>query len=171
MFQIGDYIIYRNTGVCQVVQIGIPENFSILDSDVQYYFLEPLHGSGIIYIPVNSTVFMRPVISKEQAMELIASIPTIPEQPDYSKDQKALHEHYKTLLQSHDCTALIQLIKNIHKKSAVLTAKGKNAGKTDLQYKEQAETLLHEELSIALGIPVEEVPAYIRSQIENTSLA
>ena len=48
MFQIGDYIIYRNTGVCQVVQIGIPENFSILDSDVQYYFLEPLHGSGTV---------------------------------------------------------------------------------------------------------------------------
>ena len=35
---------------------------------------------------------------------------------------------------------------------------GKNAGKTDMQYMKQAETLLHEDLSVALGIPFDEMP-------------
>lgn len=170
MFQKGDYIVYRNTGVCKVAEIGIPEDFPATAQDVQYYHLAPVRGSGLIYIPVNSTVFMRPVISRQQALELIASIPSIEEKPNYSKDQKALSESYKSLLQAHNCTALVQLIKNVHTKKRVLSEKGKSAGKTDLQYMKQAEELLHEELSIALGIPFEEVPAYIRQKIKEAAV-
>ena len=165
MFQEGDYIVYRNTGVCRVEKIGIPEDFPAAAQDVQYYHLAPVRGSGIIYIPVDSKVFMRAIISKEEAINLIASIPSVEEHPDYSKDQKSLAEHYKALLQTHDCSALVQLIKNIYCKNRELNEKGKTTGKTDQQYMKQAETLLHEELSIALGIPFDEIPAYIRKQI------
>ena len=166
MFQEGDYIVYRNTGVCRVEKIGIPEEFPAAAQDVLYYHLAPVRGSGIIYIPVDSKVFMRAIISKEEAMHLIASIPSVEETPDYSKDQKALAEHYKCMLQTHDCAALIQLIKNIHRKSQELEARGKTPGKTDVQYKKQAEIFLHEELSVVLGIPFEEIPSYIRKQVE-----
>ena len=66
MFQKGDYIIYRNTGVCQVSEIGVPENFPITEGKL-YYFLVPMRGSGTIYIPTDSPVFMRAVITPEQA--------------------------------------------------------------------------------------------------------
>ena len=49
MFQEGDYIVYRNTGVCRVEKIGIPEDFPAAAQDVQYYHLAPVRGSGIIY--------------------------------------------------------------------------------------------------------------------------
>ncbi len=166
MFQEGDYIVYRNTGVCRVEKIGIPEDFPSAAQDVQYYHLAPVRGSGIIYIPTDSKVFMRAIITKEEALDLIASIPAVEEQPDYSKDQKALAEHYKTLLQSHDCASLVQLIKNIYRKNRELNERGKTTGKTDQQYMKQAEALLHEELSVALDIPFDEVPAYIRKQVE-----
>lgn len=166
MFQKGDYIVYRNTGVCRVDEISIPKDFPAGAEDVLYYHLAPVHGSGIIYIPVNSPVFMRPILTKEQAQELIISIPSIQENPNYSKDQKALNEQYRTLMQMHDCTALVQLIKDIYKKNCVLNEKGKSAGKTDLQYMKQAEELLHEELAVALDIPFEEVPNYIEQQLK-----
>lgn len=165
MFQKGDYIIYRNTGVCQVAEIGVPENFPI-ETNTLYYFLVPMRGSGTIYIPVNSPVFMRPVITREQADTLITSIPQLPELPAQYKDQKALIESYKSLVQTHDCRTLLQLIKSIHKKGNELTAKGKSLGKIDIQYKKQAEEMLHEELSIVLNIPYEEIPSYIRQQVD-----
>ena len=166
MFQEGEYIIYRNTGVCKVAKVGIPDDFPAAAPDVLYYHLAPVRSAGIIYIPVDSKVFMRPVITREQALELIASIPTLEETPDYSKDQKALAEHYKAQLQTHDCAVLLQLIKNIHRKTEELSARGKTAGKTDIQYMKQAESLLHEEFSIVLDIPFDEVPDYIRKQLE-----
>lgn len=165
MFQKGDYIIYRNTGVCQVAEIGVPENFPITENTL-YYFLVPMRGSGTIYIPVNSSVFMRPVITKEQANTLIASIPKLPVLPTQYKDQKALVEAYKSLVQTHDCSVLLQLIMSIHQKGTELTEKGKTLGKIDMQYKKQAEEMLHEELSVVLDIPYEDIPTYIRQQIE-----
>ena len=166
MFQKGDYIVYRSTGVCRIDKIGIPDDFPAAAKDVLYYHLTPIRGAGTIYIPVDTKVFMRPVISKQQALELIASIPSIEESPYFSKDQKALAEHYKSLLQTHDCATLVQLIKNINKKTRVLNEKGKTAGKTDTQYRKQAEELLREELSIALEVPLEKVSDYIKQQLK-----
>lgn len=168
MFQKGDYIIYRNTGVCQVEEIGVPENFPITEGTL-YYFLVPMRGSGTIYIPINSPVFMRPVITREQADTLISSISQLPELPCQYKDQKALVETYKSLVQTHDCSTLLQLIKSIHKKGLELTERGKSLGKIDMQYKKIAEEMLHEELSIVLKIPYEEIPGYIRQCIEVTA--
>ena len=50
-----------------------------------------------------------------------------------------------------------------------LTKKGKTLGKIDMQYKKQAEEMLHEELSIVLNIPYEDIPGYIRRQVEVTA--
>lgn len=170
MYQKGDYIVYRSTGVCRVDGIGFPADFPAAAQGVQYYYLTPVRGAGTIYIPVDSKVFMRPVISRAQALELIASIPSIEEKPNFSKDQKALSEHYKSLLQTHDCATLVQLIKNINKKASVLSEKGKTAGKTDLQYRKQAEELLREELSVALGIPLADVSDYIKKQLKQNAV-
>ncbi len=165
MFQEGDYIVYRSTGVCRVEQVAVPEDFDAAP-DTLYYCLAPVRGSGVIYVPVNSPVFMRPILTREEAMALISAIPQIPEQPNYSRDQKALQEQYKTQLRSHDCRTLVQMIKGIRKKSRVLTATGKSAGKTDLQYMKQAEAMLHEELSVALGIPYEQLGDFVLEQLQ-----
>ncbi len=165
MFQKGEYIIYRNTGVCQVAEIGVPENFPITEGTL-YYFLVPIRGSGTIYIPINSPVFMRPVLTREEADTLISSIPLLPELPTQYKDQKALVGTYKALVQTHDCSTLLQLIKSIRKKDSELTQKGKHLGKIDIQYRKQAEEMLCEEFSIALSIPFEEIPSYIQQKVD-----
>ena len=75
MYQIDDLIMYGSTGVCRVSDIT-EQVFN--DDDKIYYVLEPLYQSGVIYAPVdNEKVFMRPVISEEEAKRLIDDIPAI----------------------------------------------------------------------------------------------
>ena len=77
-----------------------------------------------------------------------------------------LEDHYKASLMSHRCEDLVQLIKNVYTKKKNLEKNGKKTGKTDQQYMKQAKKLLHEELSIALEIPVTEVEDYITRVLE-----
>lgn len=161
MFQKDDYILYRTTGVCRIADIGTPPDFSDSNSATSYYYLSPVHGSGVIYVPVNSSVYMRLVISREEAQSLLENASSISDEPMLSKDLKALTNYYKDLLQQHDCAALIQLIKGIYHKASLLEEAGKSLGKIDIQYRKQAEELLEQELSVSLGIPFEDTKNYI----------
>ena len=78
MFETGDLIIYGNSGVCKVAQVGTP-NVKAFDQTKLYYTLQPLYSTETIYTPVDTDVFMRPVISRSQAEELIHQIPSIRE--------------------------------------------------------------------------------------------
>lgn len=75
MFSIGSLIVYSGTGVCRVEAVG-PPPFDP-GSKVEYYTLIPLQSTGTIYVPVDTKVFMRPILSREAAQELIRRIPEI----------------------------------------------------------------------------------------------
>lgn len=165
MFQKGDLIIYGNTGVCRVEKVGPPRNLSGADGDRLYYMLSPIYGAGNIYIPVDTSVFMRPVISREDADRLIERIPSIHADICDSSNQRALSEHYEAALQTHACEDLLQLIKTVYAKNRDSIHRGKKPGQTDQKYKKRAEDLLYGELSVALSIPLDEVEGYIRKRM------
>ena len=73
MYHTGEFIVYGTSGVCEVTAVGQPA--FARDEGRLYYTLTPVYGTETIYIPVDSPVFMRPVISREQAEALIESIP------------------------------------------------------------------------------------------------
>ncbi|MDL2224895.1 CarD family transcriptional regulator [Eubacteriales bacterium OttesenSCG-928-M02] len=164
MYEIGEYIIYGNEGVCQVESIGRPE-FSI-KKDVDYYTLKPLYQPGKIYAPVDTATFMRPVISEEEAKSLIAQIPHIKEDFCREKDVRALTDHYEKSLQTHRCEDLIQLIKTVFLKQHADMENGKKVSQTDERYMKKAEDTLYGEFSVVLDIPLEEVRAYITREVE-----
>lgn len=166
MFEKGSLMIYDTTGVCRVEDIGVPAGLPVANKDKKYYKLAPVFGSGTIYIPVDTKVFMRPVITKNEAESLIRKIPEIREDICDTHNQKVLEDHYKASLMTHECEDLIQLIKTVYVKKKNLERTGKKTGKTDTQYMKRAKALLHEELSIALEIPVEEVEDYITRTVE-----
>lgn len=166
MFKKGTLLIYDTAGVCRVEDVGMPEGLPVSDKKKQYYKLAPVFGVGTIYIPVDTKVFMRPVISKQEAETLILKIPEVRENFCDTHNQKVLEDHYKASMRSHECEDLVQLIKTVYAKQKNLQRTGKKTGKTDQQYMKRAQSLLHEELSIALSIPVEEVETYITGIVE-----
>lgn len=161
MFEVGQFIVYGTSGVCRVDAVGKPA-FTEKEEKL-YYTLLPVNGTETIYIPVDSPVFMRPVISREQAEELISAIPDIEEDEPDTHSARLISEHYQAALQSHDCHDLIQLIKTVYAKSR---RSGRSVSQIDQRYRKRAEDLLHGELAIALGIPASEVPQYIARSIK-----
>src|SRR5690554_4768253 len=110
MFKIGDLIIYGHTSVCRVKDITTLNLPLMADEDRErlYYILEPLYEDSTIYTPVdNPKVFMRPIISRERAEELIDLIPTMQAEPFHTNVLRELTDHYNSLLQTHDCEALL----------------------------------------------------------------
>ncbi len=110
----GLYRFYGTSGVCRVDEVK-PSPFED-EADRQYYTLTPVTGTETIYIPVDSPVFMRPVISREQAETLVRDIPNIEVDHFTSHSMRLSSEHYQEVLQSHDCGDLVQLIKTVYAK-------------------------------------------------------
>ena len=48
MFQKDDYVIYGNSGICRVEDVGVPENYPIVRAGRLYYTLVQVFGSGTI---------------------------------------------------------------------------------------------------------------------------
>lgn len=169
MFQVGDLIVYGNSGVCQVDAVGpLPARTG---SQEPYYTLHPLHGTETIYAPVDGPVSMRPVLTKREADDLILQFPSICADPIGGDNTQLLIHSYQHAFQSNRCTDLVRLLKAIHAKDAAAIKKGRRPGKVEERYRKRAEELLYGELSVSLGLPVEEVPNYIRRRLADAKEA
>lgn len=169
MYKIGQNIIYGNVGVCCVRSVVTGQKIGLEAG--QYYMLEPLYENGTIYTPVDTTrVFMRPVISKVEADALIDQIPQIEEIPDNTKNIQELRSHYKQVTEQHDCAGLIGLTMSIHAKEVEKKRCGHKLGQIDEKYLKQAESTLCREFSVALEIPTQEVPRYIKARLARRSV-
>lgn len=165
MFQPGDLIVYGNSGVCRVESIGTPES-AVGDKDAQYYTLSPLYSSETIYTPVDTGVFMRPIISREEAQEFVEQIAFAEATVFEKQNLSLLKEQYNAVLKTHDCENLLCLVKSVYEKNADAQQRGKKLSQMDQQYWKRAEELLHGELAAALDIPMERIADYIADAVQ-----
>ena len=152
MYEIGQLIVYGNEGVCRVEEIGTPK-ISGVDKHRDYYTLAPIYREG--------KVFMRPVITREEALALIDRIPQMTAQVYENSNLRFLNEHYQQCIQNYTCADLLQLIKDVRAKRRQMTERGKKLGLVDERYMKRAEEMLHGELAVALDMTREQVPQFI----------
>ena len=166
MYAIGEAVVYGKRGVCVVKDIG-RLNMPGIDRDRMYYTLRPMCAAETIYTPVDTPVFMRRVITREQALALIAQIPAIEGglglQPEMSG--REMPEYYRGLLETHECADLVRLIVTVYARTQKAAQQKKKLRQTDQNFMRDAENILYGELSVALDIPKEQVPDFIRRQI------
>ena len=162
MYQPGELIMYSTTGVCRVEEISVPVDLPYSDGVTPYYKLIPLYGAGTIHIPVNTGVFMRPVLTRQQAEKLVASIPHIEEDDCQIDNPRLAAEHFRARFGTHRCEDLVCLIKTVYRRSAAQEKRGRKPSRAEQQLLQRAEGLLHGELAVALDLPLDEVPGYIR---------
>lgn len=163
LYSVGELIVYGGTGVCRID--GIEEKH-ISDTEVRsYYRLKPLYQSGTISVPVDGKVFMRPVISREEAESIIDSLPDMPVRTLHERNFTQLAAHYQQLLCSHDCSDVAGLVVSIRAKKRESEQAGRRFGQVDARFMKRAETLLYGEISAALGIPFDEVEPYIEKRL------
>lgn len=163
-YSIGDLIIYGETGVCRVEDI-VERPF--LDGTKNCYKLSPVYSSCTIYTPVdNESVFMRPIISKDEADSLIASIPDLEPTVCNVTAPRELSERYDKIIKTHDCSELISLTMAIYEKRLRLIEQKKKLSAIDERYMKKAEDLLFGELAAALGIDKSSVSNYIAEKVK-----
>ncbi len=160
MFAVGEKIVYGENGVCTVEKIE-PLQISGTPKDKLYYHLSPLIGSGKLYTPVDSSAFMRPVMTREQADALIDSMPGI--EPAICNDNRFNHvdAYYKELFRQHTCEALVAIVKGLRCRMAERKTRSSRAEAT----MKRARDMLHGELSVALDLDMSEVEDYISNRL------
>lgn len=167
VFQIGDYVICSNKGVCMVENITVL-NISGVDKEKQYYILKPLYSAGsTVYVPVDSQKdhTMRKVLERTEAERLIGTIPEIP--PLVITNDKMTEQTYKECMKSNDCAELVKLIKTIHQRKLKRLQAGRKVTAVDAKYSHLAEENLYGELAVALDMSREEVGGYITAAINS----
>lgn len=170
MYSVNDLIVYGSSGVCRVVCVGVPSDIPGADGTRLYYTLQPLFDNGTIRIPVDTKVFMRPVITRREAEALIAQIPAMEAESEPAPlSPQLLSEHYKHYFASHNCEDLLTLIKTVYTKNQRAVSRGKTMGRTDQHYFQRARDLVEQEFSVALQLPVTQVQAYIAQKVETSA--
>ena len=171
MYQTGDLVVYGATGVCRVEGQATPEARGA-NRGRPFYLLKPLYQDGIIYTPVvGGKVPMRPVMSAQDARGLIDLIPSVHAEALHERTLQLLAQRYQTALSSGDSRDLLRLTMSIHKKRKQAEEQNHRLGMVDEKYGKQAERLLFGELAVALDIPMEDVPSYIASRVEDSPAA
>lgn len=167
MFKVNDYVVYGSMGVYKIVDIR--EEKDISDNITEYYVLQPAFDNNMtIKIPVNNpNVMMRGVITKDDVLSMIASIPET--ETVWIDDNKERSESFKAALKSGESEEWLKLIRTLYIEKRERSDIGKKLNKTDSDIMKVAEKNLNEEFAIALNILPEEVLSFIRDHIPQTS--
>lgn len=164
MYQIGEFVVKLSSGVCQVVDI-VHLDF-VKDKKREYYQLMPISDKNAkLYVPVdNSEATMRRVMTYEEAIGLIESIPKI--DATWLKNEKERKNCYKDAMQSNDPKQLIGIIKLIYHRNLSRQEQGKKTTAVDEQYFQLAEELLYSELELVMKKEKSEILSLIKESCE-----
>lgn len=150
VYVVGTLVLYDRRGVYEVESVGAPP--PPRDEEGVYYKLRsPFSSSNeIIYIPVNSTAFMRPLISEGKVPEYFELASRLEPQVFNFRKTSDLIAHYRGLLASCDLEDCLLLIKEIYIKQRNLAGHSKKLSQADQQYLKLAERLVCEEFAAVL---------------------
>lgn len=164
MFEIGEYVVCGNKGVCVVEEITTL-NISGVDKERAYYILKPKYLSGsTVYVPVDSSKeSIRKVLAPEEARKLIDAI------PDISlltiANEKLSEQTYRDSMKTNQCVEWVRIIKTIHLRKQKRLQAGRKVTAVDAKYSRLAEENLYGELAVSLGIDRDKVETYITEEI------
>lgn len=166
MFEMGTMLVHPTYGVCEVVHIGKIDMKNVKD-DRLYYNLVPLYDSkSKLFIPTDSgSSGLRPVMTKESALELVASLPAM--EPIAVQNEKEREKVFKDMIRNGNCEDISRIIKTLYLRKKARLAAGKKAVSLDEKYLFMAREQLYGELAVSLGIEKNGVEEYIAQSIES----
>lgn len=164
MFEIGDFVVKANNGICKVEDIGRLD-ISSENKDRMYFYLNPIgEANSRLYVPVEKAgAGLRKVVTEEEAWKIIEQIPEVEEA--WIADDKQREQKYKEAIQSCDLKKLISIIKNMYHRKERRTAQGKKNTSVDEHFFKLAENNLYTELAFAIGREKDEMKQIIADKI------
>lgn len=167
VFQKGEYVVVGNKGVCHVEDVATLD-ISGVDKEREYYILKPVYVPGsTVYVPVDSAQdSIRKVLTKEEATQLIGTIPQIP--LISITNDKFLEQEYRGCMKTNCCEEWIKIIKTIYLRKQKRLEAGRKVTAVDAKYFRIAEDNLYGELAVVLNIPKSDVENFITGEINRS---
>ena len=166
MFQIGEYVVKANTGVCRVMDITM---YSVSEDDEkkECYLLCPYSNAAArLYVPVESDrCRMRQIMSREEARDLLERVRDI--HAAVIESEKLREQEYKDAIKSNDPESLVRIIKNLNIRMKEREQQGKKSTAVDERYLGLAEAALYTELATALGKELAEMREIIEQRADD----
>lgn len=168
MFEIGQYVVCGNKGVCIVENITTLD-ISGVDKAKKYYILKPVYvSSSTVYVPVDSASSMRNVLTGQEAEALIKKIPEIAELE--IQNERLVEQDYRECLKTNQCESLVKLIKTIYQRRQKRLEAGRKETAVDSKYCKMTEDMLYGELAVALQMERKDVSKYFCEQLQNINM-
>lgn len=164
MFEIGDFLMYGKTGVCQLK--GISKEAVLDKKEAAYYVLQPVfkNCSAVLKVPVgNEKVNIRPVASRDQILAYLEEISST--EPVWNDNDRSRFAEYNESLCSGSCLEWLDLIRQVYLKKKQGIGTNKKVSPRDIGISKEAKRLLHEELAVSLDIPLEDVEKYLKQKL------
>ena len=160
MYKENDYVVYKRN-VCKIKEI---RNNKLNGND--YYILVPIDDESLIIdVPIDNKMgYIRDIISKKDANNLINNIPNI--KPIDNINDKLLERTYKDLLSNGTHEDLIKIIKTTYLRNDYRANNNKKRSEKDDNYFKEAEARLYNELSIALNMSFDDTKNYIINKVQ-----
>lgn len=166
MFEIGDYVVKANNGICRIAEMGRPDIPSI-SKDKLYFILVPIEEAKTkLYVSVDKAEeSLRKVITENEAWKIIDEIPAVEEA--WIADDRQREQKYKAAIQSGDLKELISIIKNMYFRRQKRIAAGKKNTSVDEHFFKLAENYLYTELAFAIGEKKENMRDIITKKLDS----
>ena len=166
MFELGTMLVHPTYGVCEVVHIGKIDMKNVKDERL-FYTLVPLYDSkSKLFIPTDSDgLGLRPVMTKESALELVASLPAM--EPITVQNEKEREKIFKEMIRGGNCEDISRIIKTLYLRKKARLAAGKKAVSLDEKFLFMAREQLYGELAVSLCFEKNGVEDYITQSIEH----
>ena len=163
MFEVGDYVVHGNNGVCKVEAVKMMDGVG--GQKRMYYTLVPIYTSGSkLFVPTDSKkVVTRSVMTRKEAEKLLEEWDEI--ETLWVENDKKREEVYKEALRSCDSRQWVRLIKTSYQRNQDRI----EATTSDERYLHMAEDNLFGELAIPFEMTKGEAEDYFMSQIRGES--
>lgn len=164
-FTKGETVVYGGSGVCEIDDIKDVRFYH--ERPQKYYILKPLfvNQAQVVYVPYNNeklTAKLRPVISKDEALDLIHGIKE--DAIEWIDDRNERREVYNGLLSGGDRKDIVSVISAITAHRRRLEGEGKSLNQQDERILSDAERRMNAEFAVALDMDVKEVPKFIQQE-------
>lgn len=165
MFEKGTYVIYGKRGVCRVEDIGAYFKESMHDKK-EYYKLSPVFTAGDqVYVPVETQVYMREVLTPGEVRDYIEEVEEIPADTFTCRQQSKLADHYRRMLDTNDMRAFLALIKGVYVKQFEAGKKNRKLNQVEQKFLKFAEDMAFGEFAVVLDSTPDEIRSYVRGRV------
>ncbi|MCR5282109.1 MAG: CarD family transcriptional regulator [Lachnospiraceae bacterium] len=169
MYEIGDYVVSANEGVCKVTDIVTMAMPGRRDGKKCYVIIPEGQKGGKLYIPVDSDKHqVRPIMTKEEVDTLLEEMAAIEE--TWIESDKMREQIYKEAIFSCDPRRLVSILRTMYLRGNKRAAEGKKVTTVDERYFRIAEKNLHSELAFVLGISMDEVMELIKKKYKQAGM-